>query len=103
MLVDVPLLIVEVVVVPEPEPLVVIERDPETIFPGYPPFTETVYVVPELSPQTLNTSPESFVFPQKPTFQLLVFCSQLPPLGLIDQVSVKGPCAIHPEAEPEIE
>ena len=39
-LVDVPLLIVEVVVVPEPEPLVVIERDPETIFPGIPPVAD---------------------------------------------------------------
>ena len=40
-LVDEPLLIVEVVVVPHPDPLVVIEREPETMFPGIPPVADS--------------------------------------------------------------
>ena len=39
-LVDEPLLIVDVVVVPQPDPLVVIEREPETMLPGMPPVAD---------------------------------------------------------------
>ena len=56
MLVDVPLLMVEVVVVPHPEPLVVIERDPETMLPEIPAFIVTTYVVFALKLVALTTS-----------------------------------------------